>query len=156
MSCVVQLCQKSLFCTSPVQSRTSFETRVRSSADLWYAGALEAAKEAARAADPEDVRPRILLGNIYWTAGEASQASKEYQAALRAGPTACPLDLYLRLGTAFLVEGEFEYARNVYVQVLFIAALDCCCMRRVLIGYATVSKASWPITALILVCICMV
>ena len=86
------------------------------------AGALEAAKEAARAADPEDVRPRILLGNIYWAAGQASQASKEYQAALRAGPTSCPLDLYLRLGTAFLAEGEFEYARNVYVQVHSIAA----------------------------------
>lgn len=81
------------------------------------AGALEAAKEAARAADPQDVRPRIILGNLYWAAGRASQASKEYQGALRAGPTSCPLDLYLRLGTTFLAEGEFEYARNVYVQV---------------------------------------
>ncbi|KAL0022439.1 hypothetical protein WJX79_000099 [Trebouxia sp. C0005] len=79
-------------------------------------GALEAAKEAARAADPQDVRPRIILGNLYWAAGRASQASKEYQGALRAGPTSCPLDLYLRLGTTFLAEGEFEYARNVYVQ----------------------------------------
>ena len=80
-------------------------------------GALEAAKEAARAADPEDVRPRIILGNLHWAAGRATQASKEYQGALRAGPTSCPLDLYLRLGTTFLAEGEFEYARNVYVQV---------------------------------------
>ncbi len=80
-------------------------------------GALEAAKEAARAADPEDVRPRIILGNLHWAAGRASQASKEYQGALRAGPTSCPLDLYLRLGTTFLAEGEFEYARNVYLQV---------------------------------------
>lgn len=78
---------------------------------------MEAAKEAARAADPQDVRARILLGNIHWAAGHASQASKEYQGALRAGPTSCPLDLYLRLGTSFLAEGEFEYARNVYVQV---------------------------------------
>ena len=90
---------------------------------LLYAGALEAAKEAAHAADPTDVRPRILLGNIYWAAGHLKQASKEYQAALRAGPTACPLDLYLRLGTAFLADGEFEYARNVYVQVLLVAAV---------------------------------
>ena len=91
-------------------------------------GSLEAAKEASRAADPTDVRPHIVLGNLYWATGKASQASKEYQAALRAGPTACPLDLYLRLGTTFLADGEFEYARNVYVQVQFwFWYEDCVC-----------------------------
>ena len=91
---------------------------------------MEAAKEAAHAADPQDVRARILLGNIHWAAGHTSQASKEYQGALRAGPTSCPLDLYLRLGTSFLAEGEFEYARNVYVQVhqhRMNNALTCVC-----------------------------
>lgn len=80
-------------------------------------GAMAAAKEAARAADVTDARPSIILGNIHWAAQRHSQASTEYQAALRADPTACPLDLYLKLGSCFLTDGEFEYARNVYVQV---------------------------------------
>ena len=57
------------------------------------------------------------MGNIHWAAQRHSQASAEYQAGLRGDPTACPLDLYLNLGTSFLTDGEFEYARNVYVQV---------------------------------------
>lgn len=85
-------------------------------ADTLHAGALAAAKEAARAADPADVRPCIIMGNIHWAAQRHSQASAEYQSALRGDPTACPLDLYLKLGSSFLTDGEFEYARNVYVQ----------------------------------------
>ena len=57
------------------------------------------------------------MGNIHWAAQRHSQASAEYQAGLRGDPTGCPLDLYLKLGTSFLTDGEFEYARNVYVQV---------------------------------------
>lgn len=63
------------------------------------------------------------MGNIHWAAQRHSQASVEYQSALRSDPTGCPLDLYLKLGTSFLADGEFDYARNVYVQVQNLTAL---------------------------------
>ncbi|KAK9819945.1 hypothetical protein WJX72_004242 [[Myrmecia] bisecta] len=80
------------------------------------AAALAHITEAARGAEPSDARPHILLGNIHYSAGRQAEASSAYQAALRTGPDACPLELYLRLGASFLEQGQPEYARNVYVQ----------------------------------------
>lgn len=97
------------------------------------------------------------MGNIHWAAQRHSQASAEYQAGLRGDPTACPLDLYLKLGTSFLTDGEFEYARNVYVQVkqfelevstvsstvsfMFIATCVMCSLAACLIPSSCLSKA---------------
>eukprot|EP00891_Asterochloris_glomerata_P001607 jgi/Astpho2/1607/fgenesh1_pg.00028_%23_15_t len=78
--------------------------------------AMAQAHEATRLASPEDIRPHVLLGNMHAAAGRPAEASAEYQAALQKQPTACPLDVYLRLGRAFAEQDQHEYARNVFVQ----------------------------------------
>ena len=75
------------------------------------------AHEAVRLASPSDIRPHVLLGNMHAAKGRPAEASAEYQAALQKQPTACPLNVYLRLGRAFAEQDQHEYARNVFVQV---------------------------------------
>eukprot|EP00951_Prasinocladus_malaysianus_P034333 scaffold345681_cov34-Prasinocladus_malaysianus.AAC.1 len=53
-----------------------------------------------------DMRPHMLLGHIHYRAGRYDDAAAAYQSALSIAPRSCPLELYLRLGAAFLQQGK--------------------------------------------------
>jgi len=78
--------------------------------------AIRYAREAIRHGTKEDMRPHILLGNIHYKAARSKDASDAYQIALDLGPRSCPLELYLRLGSAFHTQGKLEYALDVFTQ----------------------------------------
>jgi len=80
------------------------------------AAAADLLRRAALAAPPGDVTPLVLLGHTHMRAGAVAEAVRAYESALRAAPTGCPLDVYIRLGNGYLAEGKLEDALAVFGQ----------------------------------------
>eukprot|EP00873_Tetraselmis_striata_P034858 jgi/Tetstr1/455122/TSEL_041974.t1 len=78
--------------------------------------AIKHLKDAMRHGDKKDVRPHILMGHVLYKTGQYKDAAVAYQHALSAEPARCPLEMYIRLGSCFLVQEQHQFALNVYTQ----------------------------------------
>lgn len=82
--------------------------------------AVAALEAAALSAAPDDIKALVLLGHVHTRAGDAPAATAAYEAALKKAPRACPLDVYIRLGNAYLAAGQLQYAVDVFGQACMV------------------------------------
>jgi tetratricopeptide (TPR) repeat protein len=58
----------------------------------------------------------VLLGHLHHKKGNTKASIAAYEAALHISPQGCPLDVYIRLGHAYLERNEAEHAADVFGQ----------------------------------------